>query len=95
MLKVSLQTNLYMTQNDQVFIANVVVIDPIGEMMVSSVISRPISVVAEPSAIVKIRKYRRFHEGHHFILMTMEVHNALRCDMDFFIRECVHLFHDR
>jgi hypothetical protein len=31
------------------------------------------------------------HEGHHFILMAMEVHNAPRC----FIRECVCLFHNR
>jgi hypothetical protein len=25
----------------------------------------------------------------------MEVHNIHECDMDRFIRECVHLFHDR
>jgi hypothetical protein len=46
-------------------------------------------------AIVKIHKYIRFHEGHHFILMAMEVHNAPRHDMDCFIRECAHLFHDK
>ncbi len=45
------------------------------------------------SAIVKIRKYRGLHEGHHFIPMAMKVHGALECDMDRFIRECVRLFH--
>jgi hypothetical protein len=34
-------------------------------------------------------------EGHHFIPMAMEVHGAPRCDMDRFIKECVHLFHNR
>ncbi len=32
---------------------------------------------------------------YHFILMAMEVHNMFRHDMDCFIRECVHLFHDK
>jgi hypothetical protein len=27
--------------------------------------------------------------------MAMEVHNTLRHDMDCFIKECAHLFHDR
>jgi hypothetical protein len=27
--------------------------------------------------------------------MVMEMHNAPACDMDCFIRECAHLFHDR
>jgi hypothetical protein len=49
----------------------------------------------ELNAIAKICKYRRLHEGHHFILMAMQVHDALKCDMDHFIRECGHLFHDR
>jgi hypothetical protein len=39
------------------------------------------------SAIVKIRKYTGFHEGHHFIPVAMEVHNATGHDMDHFIRE--------
>ncbi len=43
------------------------------------------------SAITKIHKYRKLHEGHHFIPMAMKVHNAPR----HFIKECVHLFHDR
>jgi len=34
-------------------------------------------VVAELNVISKIRKYRMLHEGHHFILMAMEVHDAL------------------
>jgi hypothetical protein len=64
-----------MTQKDQVFIVNVVVV--------------------EFSTIAKIRKYRGLHDEHHFILMAMEVHNTSECDMDHFIRECAHLFHDR
>ncbi len=37
------------------------------------------------SAIIKIYKYRGLHEGHHFIMMAMEVHDAPRHDMDNFI----------
>ncbi len=51
-----------------------VVIDLIQKIMILNVISRPTSVVVEFSAIIKIRKYRRLHKGHHFISMTMEVH---------------------
>jgi hypothetical protein len=47
------------------------------------------------NAIAKICKYRGFHEGQHFIPMAMEVHGTLMCDMDRFIKECVHLFHNR
>ncbi len=47
------------------------------------------------SAIVKIRKYRGLHKGHHFILMAIEVYSAFGCDMDCFIKECAHLFQDR
>jgi hypothetical protein len=36
-----------------------------------------------------------FHEGHHFILMAMEVHDTLEPNMDCFMRECAHLFHDQ
>ncbi len=56
------------------------------EMIVTSVISRPIGVVAKLSTIVKIYKYKGLHEGHHFILMTMEVHDAPGSDMNHFIR---------
>jgi hypothetical protein len=95
MLKVSLQANLYMTQENQVCIANVVVIDLTQETMASNVINQLTSVIAELSTIAKIRKYRKLHEGHHFILMAMEVHDTPGCDMDRFIRECAYLFHDR
>jgi hypothetical protein len=63
--------------------------------MVSNVINRPIGVVMEFNAIAKIHKYKGFHEGHHFIPMAMEVHGTLGQDMDRFIKECAHLFHDR
>jgi len=64
-------------------------------MVASNVIIQLIGVVAKLNAIVKIRKYKGFHEGNHFILMAMEVHNTLECDMDRFIRECARLFHNR
>jgi hypothetical protein len=35
------------------------------------------------------------HEEDLFISMAMEVHNASEDDMNCFIKECVHLFHDR
>jgi hypothetical protein len=47
------------------------------------------------NTIVKIYKYKGLHEGHHFILMAMEVQGAPGHDMDRFFRECVRLFHDR
>ncbi len=76
-----------MTRKDQVFVANVVVTNPMRETMVSSVISRSIGAIVELNAIIKICKYRRLHEGHHFILMAMEVHGRLGRDMDSFIME--------
>jgi hypothetical protein len=63
--------------------------------MVSNVISRPIGAIVKLNAIVKIRKYKRFHERDHFILMTMEVHGALGHNMDRFIKEYARLFHNR
>ncbi len=53
------------------------------------------NVAMELNAIAKIYTYRRLHEGHHFIPMAMEVHGAPGHDMDHFIRECAHFFHDR
>jgi hypothetical protein len=47
------------------------------------------------NAIVKIRKYKDIHEGHHFILMAMEMHDAPEHDMDHFISECARLFRDK
>jgi hypothetical protein len=40
MSRISLRTDLYMTQEDQVFITNVVVTDPMWEMVALSVISQ-------------------------------------------------------
>jgi hypothetical protein len=60
--------------------------------MASNVISQLASATMKLN-IVKISKYRRLHEGHHFIQMTMEVHNTLRHDIDHFIKEFARLFH--
>jgi hypothetical protein len=60
-----------------------------------NVISQLVSVVVELNTIAKICKNRTFHEGHHFISMAMEVHGTPEHDMDYFIRECAHLFKDR
>ncbi len=72
-----------------------VVTDPTQEMVALSVINQPTCATIEFSSIAKVRKYRRLHEGQHFISMAMEVHNTPMCDMDHFIKECAHLFHDR
>jgi hypothetical protein len=53
------------------------------------------NVVVKFSAIIKIRMYNGLHEMYHFILMAMEMNNALGRDMDRFINEYVRLFHDR
>jgi hypothetical protein len=63
--------------------------------MAMSVITQPIGPTLELNTILKIYKYKKLHEGHHFILMVMEVHGALGCDMDCFIRECACFFHDK
>jgi hypothetical protein len=60
-----------------------------------NVINRPTGAIAKFNTIAKIHKYRRLHEEHHFISMTMEAHDAPVHDMDHFITEGVHLFHDR
>jgi hypothetical protein len=80
-----------MTQKNQVFIVNVISIDLMRQMMTLSVISQPTNVIAKLNIITKIRRYKRFHEGHHFILMAIKMHNAH--DMDRFIKKCAHLFH--
>ncbi len=64
-------------------------------MVATNVISRPASATAKLSTIIKIRKYKGLHEGHHFIPMAMEMHDAPGRDMDNFIRECACLFHDK
>jgi hypothetical protein len=60
-----------------------------------SVINQQADGTMKLNAITKIHKYRGLHEDHHFISMAMEVHDALEHDMNYFIKECVHLFHDR
>jgi hypothetical protein len=92
---ISLRTDFYMTQKDQVFIADVVVTNLKWETMALNVISQLEGAMVKLNAIAKIRKYRGLHEGHYFILMAMEVHGAPGCDMDHFIRECDCLFHNR
>jgi hypothetical protein len=61
---------------------------PTREMVALNVINQPTNVIVELSVIVKIRKYRRFHEGHHFISMAMKVHDTPKHDMDRFMKEC-------
>jgi hypothetical protein len=77
-----------MIREDQMFVADVVVIDSMGETVASNAINWPASAVVKLSAIINIHKYRALHEGHHFISMAMEVHGTHRCDMDCFITEC-------
>jgi hypothetical protein len=84
-----------MTREDQVLVVDVAVIGLTWKTMAMNVISRPLSAAMELNTIVKFRKYRGLHEGHRFIPMAMEVHNTLRCDMDYFIQKCAHHFHDR
>jgi len=69
--------------------------NPTQETVSLNVINRPTSVITKFNIIAKICDYKGLHEGHHFILMTMEVHDTPRCDMNHFIRECVCLFHNR
>jgi hypothetical protein len=95
MSRVSLQTNFYMTREDQVFIFNVMVINLTWKTMSTNVNNQPVGVTTEHSTIVKIRKYGGLHKGHHFIPMGMEMHDVFRCDMDRFIKKCACLFHDR
>jgi len=45
--------------------------------------------------IVSLGNLFVFLTRNHFILMTMEVHDALSYNMDRFIREFVHFFHER
>jgi hypothetical protein len=65
------------------------------ETVALNVISRPTNATTKLSTISKICKYKGLHEGHHFILMAMEMHGAPGRDMDRFIRERAHLFHNR
>jgi hypothetical protein len=67
-----------MIQEDQVLVVDVVVNNPTWETMTLNVISQS---PMELNAIVNIRKYKGFYEGHHFIMMAMEVHDTLRHNM--------------
>jgi hypothetical protein len=71
------------------------VIDVMWEIVASNVISQLASAAMELSAIIKICKYRRLHEEHHFIPMALKVDDTPKRDMDHFIRECACLFHNR
>jgi hypothetical protein len=71
------------------------VIDLMQEMVALSVINGLVGVVTKFITIPKIRKHRRFREGHHFIPMAMEVHSTPKGDKDRFIKECARLFHNR
>jgi exosome complex RNA-binding protein Rrp42 (RNase PH superfamily) len=75
-----------MTRKDQVFVANVAVIDPTQDTVALNVISQLTIVVTKLSTIVKIYKHRGLHKRHHFISMAMEVHNAPQHDMDHSIK---------
>ncbi len=72
-----------------------VVINLTQDTMAMSVISQLVTATIELSTITNIHKYKGFHEGHHFIPMAMGVHGAPGHDMDCFIKEYVHLFHNR
>jgi hypothetical protein len=63
--------------------------------MALNVISQLAGVTAKLNTIVKICKYKKLHEGDHFILMAMEVQCTPRCDMDHFMKRHTHLFHDK
>jgi hypothetical protein len=84
-----------MILEDHVFVANVVVIDLMQKIVALNVINQPIGVATKFNTIIKIHKYKGFHEGHHFIPMAMEVHGSPRHDMDHFIRECAHFFNNK
>jgi hypothetical protein len=61
----------------------------------SNVITQLVNVATKFNTIVKIHKYKGLHERHHFIPIAMEVHDAPKRDMDYFIMECACLFYNR
>ncbi len=71
------------------------VTDPTWEIMASNVISQPACVTIKFNVFIKICKYKRLHEGHHFIPMALKVDDTLGHDMDCFIGECACLFHNK
>jgi hypothetical protein len=44
------------------------------EIMALNVITLLACAAVKFNAIIKIHKYKGLHEGHHFILMAVEVH---------------------
>jgi flagellar assembly factor FliW len=63
-LRISLQANVYMTQEDQVLVANVVVIHPTQKTMALNVINQLTNVVAKLSAIVSAMYPRKNPTPH-------------------------------
>ncbi len=55
----------------------------------------PIGAITKLNVIAKIRKYKKLHEGHHFIPIIVEVHNVVKHYMNRFITKCAHILHDR
>jgi len=64
--------------------------NPTREIVATNVINRLACAVAKLNTIAKIRN----HDKRYFIPMAMDVHGTLGCDIDRFIKECVHLFHN-
>jgi hypothetical protein len=59
MSRVSLQANFYMTREDQIFVTNVVVVNPTWEMVASTFISQLVNVATKLNVIAKIYKYKK------------------------------------
>ncbi len=68
MLGILLRVDLYMTREYHAFVANVMVINLTWETMATNVISQLPSAIAKFNSIIKIYKYRRFHDKHHLFL---------------------------
>jgi len=94
-LRASLGVDLYMTCENYIFVADVIVTNVTWKIVVTNVINRLASAIAKLNTIVKIYKYKKIDEKHHFIPMSMNVHGTPRCDINCFIRECVRFFHNR
>jgi hypothetical protein len=95
MLRISLWVDFYIIHEDQVFVIDMVDTNLTPVTTITNVISWLVNVVVKLSVIVKICKYKKFHEGHHFISMTIEVCNVFEHNMYPFIKECACLFHSR
>ncbi len=76
-LGVSLKFNLYMIRKDQVFVVDGVITNMTREIVASSVISQLAGAAENLTSLLKSTNIKGLHEGHHFILMTTEVHLGL------------------